>query len=77
MNWPTSQDFNEAIQNPSCLADPDLKSGEVVTNAMGLPVPRSGNFADVYQFKGGDGTMWAVKLFTRKEKVAVAEGVQA
>src|SRR5205807_131481 len=61
-----SQDFNEAIQNAANLADPALKAGEVVTNAMGLPVPRSGNFADVYQFKGGDGKMWAVKLFTRK-----------
>ena len=38
----------------------------MTVNALGLPVPRSGNFADVYQFKGGDGKMWAVKCFTRK-----------
>jgi WD40 repeat protein len=67
MNWPTSQDYNEAIQSPqSSFADPALKSGEVVVNAIGLPVPRSGNFADVYQFKGGDGKTWALKCFTRK-----------
>jgi formylglycine-generating enzyme required for sulfatase activity len=67
MNWPTSQDYNEAIQNASSsFADPGLKSGAVMLNSLGLPVPRSGNFADVYQFNGGDGKMWAVKCFTRK-----------
>jgi len=66
MNWPTSQDYNEAIQNSTtAMSDPDLKSGEATLNSMGLPVPRSGNFADVYQFKGADGTMWALKCFTR------------
>jgi len=67
MSWPTSQDFNEAVQNPATsFADDALKSGAVTLNALGLPVPRSGNFADVYQFMGGDGKMWAVKCFTRK-----------
>jgi WD40 repeat protein len=66
MNWPSSQDYNEAIQNPSSFAEPALKSGAVVVNAIGLPVPRSGNFADVYQFTDGDGRMWALKCFTRK-----------
>ena len=67
MNWPTSQDYNEAIQNPaSSFSDPALKNGEVTVNAIGLPVPRSGNFADVYQFQDGNGKMWAVKCFTRK-----------
>jgi hypothetical protein len=67
MNWPTSQDYNEAIQNDaSSFSDPSLKSGTVTLNSLGLPVPRSGNFADVYQFKGGDSKMWAVKCFTRK-----------
>jgi hypothetical protein len=67
MNWPTSQDYNEAIQNAaSSFSDPALKHGAATLNSLGLPVPRSGNFADVYQFKGGDGKMWAVKCFTRK-----------
>ncbi len=67
MNWPTSQDYNEAIQNAaSSFSDSALKGGEVAVNAIGLPVPRSGNFADVYQFTGGDGKTWALKCFTRK-----------
>jgi len=67
MNWPTSQDYNEAIQSAaSSFVDPALQQGEATVNAIGLPTPHSGNFADVYQFKGGDGKMWAVKCFTRK-----------
>jgi WD40 repeat protein len=67
MNWPTSQDYNEAVQDAANnFADAALQRGEVVVNALGLPVPRSGNFADVYQFKDGDGRMWALKCFTRK-----------
>src|SRR5262249_22632094 len=67
MNWPTSQDYNEAVQDPqSSFSDPALKRGDVAVNAMGLPVPRSGNFADVYQFTDGDGKVWALKCFTRK-----------
>ncbi|HUR54367.1 MAG TPA: hypothetical protein VMZ71_09560, partial [Gemmataceae bacterium] len=66
MNWPTAQDFNEAVQNPStAFADPDLKSGEAVVGPTGLPMPRSGNFADVYQFRTPAGKDWAVKCFTR------------
>jgi WD40 repeat protein len=65
MGWPLSQDYNEAIQNPlTTLSDPDLKKGEVAVGPMGLPLPRSGNFADVYQMMGG-GRKWAVKCFTR------------
>ncbi len=66
MTWPISQDYNEAIQSPgSSFADPELRSGEPVTNAMGLPMPRSGNFADVYEFQGAT-SKWAVKCFTRE-----------
>ena len=66
MNWPLSQDFNEAIQNPRVVfADPDLKSAQPIVGAQGLPLPRSGNFADVYQLRGADGREWAVKCFTR------------
>src|SRR5207237_821611 len=43
----------------------DLKAGETVVGARGLPLPRSGNFADVYQIRGLDGKDWAVKCFTR------------
>jgi WD40 repeat protein len=67
MAWPLSQDYNEAIQNPaSTFADAELKAGKAVTNALGMPMPRSGNFADVYEFLGASGAKWAVKCFTRE-----------
>ena len=51
MAWPLAQDYNEAIQSPaSSFTDAELKQGEAVTNTLGLPMPRSGNFADVYEF---------------------------
>jgi hypothetical protein len=66
MPWPLSQDYNEAIQEPAqCFADSELKQGEAVTNALGLPVPCSGNFADVYAVQAGT-RKWAVKCFTRQ-----------
>jgi PA14 domain-containing protein len=47
MAWPLSQDYNEAVQAPHlCFADDELRAGQAATNALGLPVPRSGNFAD-------------------------------
>src|SRR5271165_4235343 len=67
MAWPQSQDYNEAIQNPqSSFGDPELRGGQAVTNAMGMPMPRSGNFADVYEFIGASGQRWAIKCFTRQ-----------
>jgi hypothetical protein len=66
MPWPLSQDYNEAIQNPAqCFADPELRQGEAETNELGLPAPRSGNFADVYAVASG-ANKWAVKCFTRQ-----------
>lgn len=66
MTWPLSQDFNEAIQNPSsAFMDEDLKLGSVTTTTLGVPLPRSGNYADVYQVTARDGKAWAVKCFTR------------
>jgi hypothetical protein len=67
MGWPMSQDYNEAIQSPARnFADPDLRRGAAVVSALGLPLPCSGNFADVYQVRGPDGARWAVKCFTRE-----------
>jgi hypothetical protein len=67
MAWPVSQDYNEAIQSPAAnFADPDLRAGAAATNALGLPMPCSGNFADVYQVRCPDGSCWAVKCFTRQ-----------
>jgi hypothetical protein len=62
-----SQDYNEAIQAPARnFSDPDLRRGEAAVNALGLPMPCSGNFADVYQVRCPDGLRWAVKCFTRE-----------
>src|SRR5262249_43927405 len=56
----------EAIQTPvQCFQDAELKQGEAVTNALGLPQPCSGNFADVYAVQNGT-KKWAVKCFTRQ-----------
>jgi hypothetical protein len=61
-----SQDYNEAVQDPALsFADPELRQGEAVTNALGIPQPFSGNFADVYALKCGP-RKYAVKCFTRQ-----------
>ena len=75
MLWPQSQEYNEAIQNPkTCFKDPELKAGEAVTNALGMPIPCSGNFADVYQVQGGNNKgKWAVKCFTRGEPASLRQ----
>jgi WD40 repeat protein len=67
MAWPLSQDYNEAIQNPHlCFADDELRAGQAATNALGIPMPRSGNFADVYEVRCPlTDSRWAVKCFTR------------
>jgi hypothetical protein len=63
MAWPMSQDYNEAVQDPrTSFADPGLPA----LNALGIPLPRSGNFADVYEVGCPDGSRWAVKCFTRE-----------
>ena len=67
MSWPLPQDFNEAVQHPVfAFADDDLKAAKPVVGPTGLPLPHSGNFADVYQLRGPDGRAWAVKCFTRE-----------
>src|SRR5262249_37111344 len=66
MAWPTSQDYNEAVQSPrTSFSDPELRQGEAVCNALGLPLPCSGNFADVYALQTPQ-RKWAVKCFTRQ-----------
>lgn len=66
MPWPTSQDYNEAIQSPAqCFGDAQLRRGEAACNMLGLPAACSGNFADVYQLNDGQ-NKWAVKCFTRQ-----------
>src|SRR4051812_25969828 len=68
MNWPSSQDYNEAIQNPRVsFCDPELQQGQPVLTPLGLPRACSGNFADVYKVRCPDtNRTWAVKCFTRQ-----------
>jgi hypothetical protein len=67
MAWPEPTEYNEAVQSPQvCFADDELRKGQPVTNALGLPVPCAGNFALVYQITGASGQSWAVKCFTRE-----------
>jgi WD40 repeat protein len=67
MSWPLSQDYNEAIQSPATsFVDPELKKGEAICNALGIPMPCSGTFADVYEVHCPNGSRWAVKCFTRE-----------
>ena len=57
VNWPLPQDFNEAVQNPAAVfSDPDLRDGATAAGPHGLPLPHSGNYADVYRVRGPDGT---------------------
>src|SRR5262249_5450618 len=68
MGWPWPQDYNEAVQNPcTSFSDLELRDGQPILNPLGLPIPRSGNFADVYEFVcPATQTRWAVKCFTRQ-----------
>lgn len=68
MAWPLSSDYSEAIQNPGMsFSDPELRRGQPTANALGLPVPSSGNFADVYEVRcPATKQAWAVKCFTRE-----------
>lgn len=62
-SWPTPQEYNEALQNlSSCFADPQLQSGEVELDTLGLPRPTSGAFASVYKVTSGEKT-FAVRCF--------------
>jgi len=68
MPWPISQDYNEAIQSPeSAFADPELRGAQAAVSPLGMPMPCSGNFADVYQMNcPRTQRSWAVKCFTRE-----------
>lgn len=66
--FPLPQDYNEAIQNPqTSFVDPELRGGAAAVNSLGMPLPCSGNFADVYRLTcPTTRRSWAVKCFTRQ-----------
>ena len=48
--WPTSRQYNEAVQNlRNSMCDEQLQGGKPAVNNRGLPLLYSGGFADVYQ----------------------------
>ncbi len=64
--WPSPQDFNEAMQNPNiAFEDAFLKRCKPQLNALGLPQPITGAFASVYSVEAGDSTI-AIKCFLRE-----------
>ncbi len=68
MAWPQSTDYVEAVQNLALsVRDSELRAGQVVENAVGLPATNCGNFATVFQCgPRRNGSEWALKCFTRR-----------
>lgn len=63
MNYPTLEQYNEALQHPqSALVDPELKSGTIATTGLGLPLALCGGFALTYTISTGH-TKYAVRCF--------------
>src|SRR6185437_2103347 len=65
MDWPTPQDYNEALQSPALsFCDSELMAGSPELTMLGLPKPISGNFASVYRLGCGSRD-FAVRCFLR------------
>lgn len=61
--YPTSDQFNEAVQNPStAFTDPVLRTGKVRTNGFGYPIALGGGFALTYTVEAG-GRRYAIRCF--------------
>jgi hypothetical protein len=68
MAWPDLQDYQEAVQNPQvAFSDPDLRSGQVAQDLLGLPRPVTGGFATVYRVRSATRD-WAVRCFQKDFK---------
>ncbi|WP_229074281.1 hypothetical protein [Actinoplanes sp. DH11] len=66
--YPTGGDYVDALQLPGlAFADPQLRSGTVKTDDLGMPEPVSGNFASVFHVYGTAGEQWAIKCFVRPD----------
>ena len=49
------------------MSDRELQGGQPELNALGVPMPYAGNFADVYKVHCPQtGNTWAVKFFKRE-----------
>ena len=65
--WPSAAQYNEAIQNLRVtMGDEELRGGESAVNALGLPMPYSGGFADIYKVRcPATGNTWAREIAAR------------
>lgn len=66
MSYPQITDYQDAVQDPRhSFSDPELKSGSVAVNPLGLPAPMSGGFVLTYTVQAG-GKQFAVRCFHRE-----------
>ena len=68
MGWPTSENYDEAVQNLRySTGDEELCEGQAALDSQQLPMVWAGNFAHVYKIHcPGSGNTWALKCFTRE-----------
>jgi len=63
MPWPSGGDYQQAVQNPRVVfRDPELKAGLPELDRLGMPKPRSGNFAVAFKMQCS-GRDYAVRCF--------------
>jgi len=68
MSWPLITDFVPMLAQPNvAFSQERLKNCVVETNSLGLPIPRSGQFASVFKAytDQGSGAPVAIRIFTR------------
>ncbi|MBX9687620.1 MAG: hypothetical protein K2X27_13015 [Candidatus Obscuribacterales bacterium] len=62
MRWPSPQDYREAIQSPSSLADEELRSFELELDSLQLPRVQTGQYAAVFKLDS-PGKSYALRCF--------------
>lgn len=68
MAWPIHSDYSEAVQNPNqAFQDRDLSASSPELTKLGLPWPRTGNFAIVFHMVSPAGE-WAARCFLRSQE---------
>lgn len=73
MPYPQIVDYNEAVQNPrTAFRDPELQSGQIKENNLGLPLALSGGFALTYTLMSSSGKKLAIRCFHRQTPSAEA-----
>jgi hypothetical protein len=64
--YPGIAEYNQAVQNAAvAFADPDLKTGRLATNALGLPIVLGGGFALTYTVTANGSKTGAQKFAVR------------